>query len=97
MEDESLSGDDTEALMERPFDPNLINIIQNILGEKAERIQPLFTAKDREDDLNLNLFDIRLPTASEHFPALRAATWHQSPLLSFPARPPSTSPCVRRH
>ncbi|MCI5180345.1 MAG: hypothetical protein D3911_13670 [Candidatus Electrothrix sp. AW3_4] len=51
--------------------------------------QPLFSAEDSARDVEL--FDARLPETEETLPALKAAAWHESPLLSFPTRPPWTS------
>lgn len=51
--------------------------------------QPLFSRQDHAD--NVELFDVRLPETEENVPALKAAAWHESPLLSFPTRPPWTA------
>lgn len=50
--------------------------------------QPLFTEKDKEDDLDL--FDVHLLN-EQNCSALRAAAWNESPLLSFPTRSPWTA------
>ncbi|CAK8722522.1 hypothetical protein GMJAKD_11740 [Candidatus Electrothrix aarhusensis] len=51
--------------------------------------QPLFSTKDSVRDVEL--FDTYLPDTQENLSALKAAAWHESPLLSFPTRPPWTS------
>lgn len=51
--------------------------------------QPLFSNQDHTDDVEL--FDACLLKTEENLPALKAAAWHESPLLSFPTRPPWTS------
>ena len=51
--------------------------------------QPFFSNQDYAD--NVELFDVRLLETEENVPALKAAAWHESPLLSFPTRPPWTA------
>jgi hypothetical protein len=68
-------------------DPQCRDIIRAF--RLIETKQPLFTDKDRDD--NLDLFDVRLPTEPKSLPALRAAAWNESPLLSFPTRFPWTA------
>ncbi|MCI5150865.1 MAG: hypothetical protein D3916_16030 [Candidatus Electrothrix sp. MAN1_4] len=51
--------------------------------------QPFFSSQDHAD--NVELFDVRLPETEENVPALKAAAWHESPLLSFPTRAPWTA------
>ena len=50
--------------------------------------QPLFSTEDHARDVEL--FDAYLPDTGENLSALKAAAWHESPLLSFPIRPPWT-------
>ncbi|WLE98273.1 MAG: hypothetical protein QTN59_05435 [Candidatus Electrothrix communis] len=51
--------------------------------------QPFFTSEDSAKDVEL--FDAYLPNTRKNLSALKAAAWHESPLLSFSTRPPWTS------
>uniref|UniRef100_UPI004055A19B hypothetical protein n=1 Tax=Candidatus Electronema sp. TaxID=2698783 RepID=UPI004055A19B len=65
-------------------DPQYRDIIRAFLRIATQ--QPLFTDKDTEE--HIELFDVCLPNTQESLSALRAAAWNESPLLSFPTRPP---------
>ncbi|WP_417912791.1 hypothetical protein [Candidatus Electronema sp. TJ] len=62
---------------------DLIRVFRSIATQ-----QPLFTEKDKENDLEL--FDVHLLN-EQSCSALRAAAWNDSPLLSFPTRSPWTA------
>ncbi|XCN72553.1 MAG: hypothetical protein Q3M24_20025 [Candidatus Electrothrix aestuarii] len=67
-------------------DPQTKDLIRSF--RRIATQQPLFLSQDYADDVEL--FDVRLPGTKKNVPALKAAAWHESPLLSFPTRPPWT-------
>ncbi|MCW5206596.1 hypothetical protein VU08_06675 [Desulfobulbus sp. F5] len=67
-------------------DPQCRDIIRAFRSIATQ--QPFFTDKDTEE--HIELFDVCLSNTQESLSALRAAAWNESPLLSFPTRPPWT-------
>ncbi len=61
-------------------------IITAFLSVVTRTRQPFFVQDDR--DAGVELFDVHLPNDKNVFSALRAAAWHESPIVSFPTRKP---------